>query len=80
MSRDADLVQMAEDIFADAVVEDALAIDDFVFLLVEGSGIVLEELDQSTRFRALIQNLCLALVDTAATVHRGHSLLLALLG
>lgn len=80
MRRNADLVQMAEDVFRNTVIQNALAIDDFVLLLVEGGGIVFEELDQRARFRALIQNLCLALVDTAATVHCNCSLSLALLG
>ena len=45
----AHLVQMVEDVFGDAVVEHALAVDDFVLLLVEGGGVVLEELDQRAR-------------------------------
>jgi hypothetical protein len=77
---DADLVQMVEDELADAVVQNALAIDDFVLLLVEGGGIVLEELDQRAWLGSLVQNLGLALVDTAATVHCDCSLVVGALG
>jgi hypothetical protein len=47
--RDADLVEMLEDVLGDAVVEHALAVDDLVLLLVEGGGVVLEELDERAR-------------------------------
>jgi hypothetical protein len=69
--RDADPVQMREYELGDAVVEHALAVDDIVLLLVEGGGVVLEELDQGAGFRAFIKDLGLALIDTAATIHRG---------
>jgi hypothetical protein len=46
MGRDAHLVEMGEDVLGDAVVEHALAVDDLVLLLVEGGGVVLEELDE----------------------------------
>src|SRR5262249_16232106 len=53
----------------DAVVEHALAVDDLVFLLVERRGIVLEELDQRTRLRALVKDLGLAFVYASARLH-----------
>ncbi len=74
----ADLIQMAENVFADTIVQNALAIDDFVFLLVEGGGIILEKLDQRARLRPFVKDLGLALVNTAATVHWYCSLSLAL--
>jgi hypothetical protein len=74
MGRDTDLVQMREDVFGDAVVENALPVDDFVLLLVECRCIVLEELNQRAGLGTLIEDLCLALVNAAA---RWFSLLLA---
>ena len=46
---------------------------DFVLLLVEGCGIVLEILDQGARFRTLVEGFGLAFVNyAAATVHGSH--------
>ncbi len=70
MGRDADPVQVREDIFGNAVVEHALAVDDFVLLRVEGSRIILEELDQRAGLGTFVKDLCLALVDAAATIHQ----------
>lgn len=67
--RDADLVQVREDVFGNTVVQHALAVDDVMLFLVEGGRVVLEELDERARLRALIEDLGLALVDTAATIH-----------
>ena len=58
-------------IFGNAVVEDALAVDDLVLLGVEGGGVVLEMLDEGARLRALVQDLGLAFVNATAAVH-GH--------
>ena len=69
MGRHADLAELHEQILGDAVVEDALALDLVVLLVVEGGGVVLEVLDERTRLRAFIQNLGLAFVDAAAPVH-----------
>ena len=69
MRRDAHPVQMREDVLRNAIVEHALAVDDIMLLLVEGSGIVLEELDERTWLRAFVKDLGLALVNPAATVH-----------
>ncbi|MNZ97220.1 hypothetical protein D3C78_1164460 [compost metagenome] len=70
----ADLVQMREDIFADTVVQHTLAVDDFMLLLVEGGRIVLEELDKRAWLRTFVEDLGLAFVNTAATVHNCRSL------
>jgi hypothetical protein len=48
---------MREDVLGDAVVEHALAVDNIVLLLVEGGGVVLEELDQRAWFWAFIEAL-----------------------
>jgi hypothetical protein len=67
--RHADLAELHEQIFGDAVVEDAFALDLVVLLVVEGCRVVLEVLDERTLLRAFVQNLGLAFVDTAAPVH-----------
>src|SRR5690606_14244082 len=69
MGRDAHLVELVEDVLTDAVVERALAVNNLVLLLVEGGGVVLEELNERARFRAFEQNLALALVNAPAAVH-----------
>ena len=65
-------IQMIEDIFGDAVVEDALAVDNRMLLGIEGGRVVLEVLDQRARLRALIEDFGLAFVDAAAAVHGSH--------
>ena len=50
-------------IFGDAVVEDALALDRVVLLVVEGGGVVLEILDERAGLGALVEDLGLAFVD-----------------
>ncbi len=55
----------------------ALAVDDFMLLFIESSRIILEELDERSGFRTFIQDLGLAFVDSAATVHSDISLVLA---
>ena len=69
--RDAHAVEVGEDVLGDAVVEDALAVNDLVLLLVERGGVVLEELDQGAGLRPLEQNLALAFVDAPTAIH-GH--------
>jgi 2-oxoisovalerate dehydrogenase E1 component len=69
VGRDADVVEAREDIFADAVVDHALAVDRALLLGVEGGGVVLEILDQRARFRPFVEDLGLAFVDLAATGH-----------
>ena len=64
-----DRVQLGHDVFADAIVDDALALQDGLFRGVEGGGVVLEVLDQGARFRALIEDLGLALVDLLTAGH-----------
>jgi hypothetical protein len=68
--RHADVVEVLEDVFGDAVVEHALAVDDLVLLGVERGRVVLEMLDQRSRLRPLVEDLRLALVDATAAVHR----------
>ena len=70
VGRDADMRQAGEYIFADAVVDHALAIDRAALLRVEGGRIVLEILDDRAGLRAFIQDLGLAFVNLAATRHR----------
>ena len=53
-------------IFGDAVVEDALAGDDALFLVVEGGGVVLEVLNECTGLRAFEQHFGLAFIHLAA--------------
>jgi len=70
----ADLVEVRKKIFRNAVVQNTLAVDDLVFLLVEGGCVVLEELNKSPRLRTFVKDLGLAFVNTAATVHNNKSL------
>src|SRR5690606_35860053 len=62
-------VQLLEDELGNAVVEDALALDDFVAGAVAGGGVVLEVLEQGAGFRPLVKDLGLAFIDLPATVH-----------
>ena len=70
MRRHADVVEVLEHVFGDAVVEDALAFDHLVLLGIEGGGVVLEMLDQRSRLRSFIEDLRLAFIDAAAAAHR----------
>jgi hypothetical protein len=69
MSRNSDVVQVLKNELGDPVVEHAFAIDHFVFLGIERGRVVFEMLNQSPRFRALIEDLGLAFVDAPAAVH-----------
>ena len=69
MRRHADLAELLEQIFGDAVVEDAFALDLVVLLVVEGGGVVLEMLDERTWLGALIEDLGLAFVNFPPAVH-----------
>jgi hypothetical protein len=69
MRRHADLSKLHEQIFGDAVIEDALALDLVVLLVVEGGGVVLEMLDERARLRALIEDLGFAFIDAPTAVH-----------
>ncbi len=62
---------MREYVLGDPVVEHALAVDHIMLLLVERGSVILEELDQGARLGTFIQDLGLAFIDTATTVHRG---------
>jgi hypothetical protein len=68
--RHADVVEPREYIFADAIVDNALALDRALLLGIEGGRIVLEILDQRARLGAFIKDLGLAFVDLAAAGHR----------
>src|SRR5688500_15567790 len=72
MGRYSHRVQMIEDVFGNAVVQNALSVDDFMLLRVEGGGVVLEMLNQCSGLRPLIEDLGLALEDAAAAVHGSH--------
>jgi len=71
VSRHPDVVEVLEDVFGDAIVEDALALDDLALLRVESSRVVLEVLDQRPGLGSLIQDLGLAFIDAATAAHRG---------
>src|SRR5262249_12970198 len=66
-----DIVEVLEHVFGDAVVQDALALDDLVLLGVEGGRIVLEVLNQRPGLRSFIEDLRLAFIDAASAAHRG---------
>ncbi len=61
--------QTGEHIFADAIVDHALAVDRAAFLRVERSRVVLEILDQRTGLGTLVQDFGFAFIDLAATGH-----------
>src|SRR5208337_5304660 len=67
---DPDVVEMLEDVFGNPVVEDTLTFDNLVLLRIEGSGVVLEVLDQRSGLRSLIQDLGLSFIDAATAAHR----------
>ena len=70
MRRHADVVEMLEDVLADAVVEHTFPFNDLMLFRVERGGIVLEVLDQGSGLRSLIEDLRLAFVDAATAAHR----------
>src|ERR671920_276868 len=70
MRRHANVVEVLEHVFGDAIVQHALAVDHLVLLGVEGGRVVLEMLDEGSRLRPLIEDLRLALVDATAAIHR----------
>ena len=61
--------QLGHQIFADAVVEDALALDRVLLGAIAGGGVVLEILDDGARLGAFVKDLGLAFVDDAAALH-----------
>jgi hypothetical protein len=60
---------MGEDVLGNAVVEDTLAVDHRVFLLVEGGGVVLEELDEGAGLGPFEKDLGLAFIDAPTAIH-----------
>src|SRR3984957_17008081 len=63
MGGHADGGQLGHQIFADAVVEDALALDGVLLGAIAGGGVILEILDDSAWLGALVKNLGFAFVD-----------------
>src|SRR4029079_2898018 len=47
----------------------AFALDHFMLLGIEGRGVILEVLNESTRFRALVEDLRLAFINAASAAH-----------
>src|SRR6478735_6791800 len=70
MGRDADIVQILENILRNPVVQYAFSVDHFMLLGIEGGRIILEVLDERTWLRTFIEDLRLALINAAATIHR----------
>src|SRR5260370_2679342 len=70
MRRHADIVEILEQELADAIVENALAVDHLMFLGVESGGVVLEVLDECARLGSLEKDFRLSLIDAATAVHR----------
>src|SRR6476661_8886776 len=64
-----DRPERSENMFGNAVVDDALAADRSALLRIERRGVVLEILDERSRLWTLVKDLCLALIDLAATSH-----------
>ena len=69
MRRHADLVEALEQIFGNAIVEDAFAFDHLVLLGVERRGVVLEMLDERARLGAFVEDLGFAFINASAAVH-----------
>jgi hypothetical protein len=60
---------MGEDVLGNPVVEDALAVDHRVLLLVEGGGVVLEKLDKGAGLGTFEKDLGLAFIDAPTAIH-----------
>src|SRR5262245_18771620 len=73
MIRHADLPELHHQIFRDAIVEDALALEHGLLLRIERGRVVLEVLDESARLGSLIEDLRLALVNELAAFHGSKS-------
>src|SRR5215207_5969723 len=70
MGRHANVVELGKDQLGNAIVENPFAVDDFLFLIVEGRRIILVMDDQGAGLGTFVKDLGLALVDTgAALVH-----------
>ena len=69
VGRHADARQTRHEVFGQAVVQHALALDQFMLFTVSGSCIVLEELDQGPRLRSFVEDLSLAFVNHSAARH-----------
>src|SRR5690606_36596541 len=67
--RQAYAVQLGHDELADAVVQDAFAVQHRPLLIVEVGRVVLEILDQGAGFRTLIEDLGFAFINLAALRH-----------
>ena len=67
--RHADLAEPVENELGDAIIENAFALYDCMFLGVEGGRVILEVLNERTGLRALIEHLGLTLINTPTPVH-----------
>src|SRR5262245_39592497 len=65
----ADIIEVLKHVFRDAIVQHALAFDHLMFFRIEGSGIILEVLNQRSWLWSFIKNLRLAFVDAATSAH-----------
>jgi hypothetical protein len=69
VSRDADLVEMREDVLGNTIVQNAFAINHFMLFGIKSGGIILEKLNKRAGLWAFIQNFGLAFVNATTTVH-----------
>jgi hypothetical protein len=67
MGRDADLGQAHHEVFGDPVVQDPLAGDDALLLVVVSGGVVLEVLYQGAGFGAFVEHLRLAFINPSSS-------------
>ena len=73
MRRHAYLGELGHQIFRNAVVENTLAGDGAFFKVVESSRVILEILDERTRFRTFKQDLRFTFVNPAAFHTKIHN-------
>ena len=73
MRRHADLTEALEDVLRNTIIEYAFAFDQLVLLGIECRCIILEVLDESSRFWALIKHLGFAFVYATPPVHGSWS-------
>ena len=64
----ADLVEAAENILGNAIVQNALPLETLMLLGVERSRVVLEVLNERAGFRPFIKDLRLSFIDAATAV------------
>ena len=69
MGRNTDLAYACHQELGNPVIDHTLTGDRSLFLVIERGGVVLEVLDQGSRFRAFEKDFSLPLVDTSAAGH-----------